>query len=117
MQRSRRKSYSRTDRVAELIQTALATILQKEKSDAQANLITVTEVKVSPDFSFAKIFISVLREESAKDVIHALNEKSKYFRYELAHEVKLRTIPDLRFFYDDSAVRGQRISAIIEQLK
>lgn len=107
------RSYSRKERVADLIQTALAKILLNEASEFNLGMVTVTHVKLSPDLSFAKIFVSVLEENTAKEVITTLNEESKHFRYLLAQDVKLRITPELKFIYDDSALQGQHISSLI----
>lgn len=109
------RRYSRTDRVQDLIQNALAEILQTKEEALHFGLITITGVKISPDFSFAKVFVSVLDEDKAKEAVAALNEVHKEIRYELAHAVKLRITPDLKFLYDDSAVRGHHISSLIDK--
>lgn len=107
------KSYSRIQRVADLIQTTLATILQNESAEFNLGMVTVTDVKLSADLSFAKVFVSVLDDSKAKEVLATLNEEHKHFRYLLAQEVKLRIVPDLKFIYDDSILRGQHISSLI----
>lgn len=110
------KSYSRAERVEDLLQNTLAEILQRKEEALHFGLITITGVKISPDFSFAKVYVSLLYEDKAKEAIHALNEESKEIRYELAHSVKLRITPELKFIYDDSAVRGQHISSLIDKV-
>ncbi len=107
------KNYSRTQRVGDLIQTALADILQVHAKDLQCGLTTIISVKVSADMSFAKIYVSVLEDEKAVEVIATLNKAAKFLRYELANAVELRITPELRFYYDDSIVRGSRISSLI----
>lgn len=111
-----KKSFSRIQRVADLIQTALAEILQREAEELHFGIITVTGVEVSPDMSYAKVFISVLEDDKAKETIAILNEAHKNLRYELAHAVKLRITPELKFVYDDSTVRGNRISSLINNV-
>lgn len=107
------KNYTRKQRVADVIQTALADILQKSAKDLRFGLITITSVDVARDLSFAKIFVSVLEEDKAIETLKALNNAAKYLRYELANAIKLRVTPELRFIYDDSSVRGHRINALI----
>jgi len=108
-----KKSSNRLPRVADLIQMTLAEILQRQASHLEIGMVTVTEVKLSPDFSFARVFVSVLEEEKAEATIDILNQASKNIRYTLAHTIKLRTTPDLKFIYDDSTLRGSRISTLI----
>jgi len=107
------KNFTRKQRVADVIQTALADILQKSAQDLRFGMITVTSVDVARDLSFAKIFVSVLEEDKAVESLKALNNAAKYLRYELANAIKLRVTPELRFVYDDSSVRGHRINALI----
>lgn len=107
------KAYSRTQRFADLIQTALAEIVWRDADKLHIGMITITGVNVAPDLSHAKIFVSVLEEQKAKETLIALNEATKYLRYTLANAVKLRATPELKFVYDDSTVRGHRISSLI----
>lgn len=107
------KRYSRTQRIEDLIQTALASILQSKAEEMHCGIVTVTGVAVAQDLSHAKIFVSVLEDEKAKEIIKTLNESAKSLRYLLAQEIELRVMPMLSFVYDDSAVRGTRISTLI----
>lgn len=111
--RKRPKGYNRTQRLADLIQTALAEILWKDEKMRTLGMITVTGVEVAHDLSFAKVFVSVLEDEKAVEIIATLNEETKSIRYLLANEVELRVTPELKFLYDDSIVRGTRISSLI----
>lgn len=108
-----KKGYSRIQRIGDLIQTALAEILQREAEERNFGMVTVTSVSVAQDLSHAKVFVSILDDTKVKETIKTLNEAAKYIRYELAHAVKLRVTPELRFVYDDSIVRGNRISSLI----
>lgn len=108
-----KRRYSRIQRIGDLVQTALAEILQREAENLRCGIVTVTGVEVAQDLSHAKVFVSVLDDEKASGTIKLLNEAAKFFRYELAHAVKLRATPELKFVYDDSTVRGSRISSLI----
>lgn len=112
-----KRRYDRTVRVAELIQKAIAPIIQQDMTDERFNLVTVTSVTVSRDMSYAKIYVSVLLDEASaiKEVIHALNAAAKSFRYELAHAVKLRITPELKFVYDEATAHGFHISTLIDK--
>lgn len=111
-----KKGTGRLQRIADLIQTSLAKTLQREMKDMNIGMVTITDVTVSPDLSHAKIFVSVLPEENAKDTVAALNDETKNLRYLLAQSVKLRITPDLKFIYDDSIIRGNRISSLINDV-
>lgn len=106
----------RVQRLGYLIRTALAEILQRSAEDLEFGMVTITNVTVSPDLSFAKVFVSVLDDANAKTTLTRLNDHAKQLRYELAHAVKIRTTPELKFVYDDSIVRGNRISSLINDV-
>ena len=107
------KRYSRKQRVNDLIQTELAALIQKDAGDLHIGMVTVTGVEVAPDLAYAKVFVSVLEDDKVKETIAALNAATKSFRYQLAHAVKLRVTPELKFLYDDSTVRGNRIHTLL----
>lgn len=107
------KRYNRKQRVNDLIQSELAAIIQNEASDLHIGMVTVTSVEVAPDLSYAKVFVSVLEDDKVKETVATLNGATKLFRYHLAHAVKLRITPELKFIYDDSTVRGNRISSLL----
>lgn len=107
------KRNQRKQRVNDLIQAELAAIIQREASELHVGMVTVTEVEVAPDLSYARVFVSVLDDSTVKETIAALNNATKFLRYSLAQTVKLRVTPELKFIYDDSTVRGNRISSLI----
>lgn len=109
-----KRGYERTQRIAELIQKTIAPMLLTDM-DERFRLVTVTSVSVSRDLSYAKIYVSVLQddEEKIKATVKALNNAAKSLRYNLAHAVELRIVPELRFVYDESTARGFRISSLI----
>ncbi len=107
------KNYSRIQRIGDLVQTALAEIIRNNAKELQCGMTTITSVKVSADLSSAKVYVSVLEDEKAVEIIATLNKMAKFLRYELANTVELRVTPELKFYYDDSVVRGSRISSLI----
>ncbi|MDX1902248.1 MAG: 30S ribosome-binding factor RbfA [Gammaproteobacteria bacterium] len=108
------KGFRREQRINELIQVTLANIIQHEALDLQlTTMVTITGVSVTHDLSLAKVFISVLEEDKSAEVISLLNQAAKQLRHQLASEVHLRVTPELRFVYDDSIVRGNRITSLI----
>lgn len=111
-----KRGFDRRDRVADLIQKTLAQLILEDMSDERFHLVTVTGVTLSRDLSYAKVYVSVLMddEEKISATIAALNQSAKTFRYNLAHAVKLRIAPELKFLYDESTARGFRISSLIE---
>ena len=109
----RRRGFLRTLRVNEVIHSALALMIQRGEA-GDFSFVSITGVQVSQDLSFAKVFVSLLDEKIASDVITALNEEAKHLRHLLAGEIHLRVIPQLKFIYDDSIVRGNRMASLID---
>lgn len=109
------KEFSRTRRVGELIQHALATILQREVSSRQFGMLTISQVEVSPDYKTAQVFISVLGGET-EPAIRYLNGQASTLRHHLSQTVNLRTTPRLVFKYDSSIEYGSRLSALIDSV-
>jgi ribosome-binding factor A len=107
------RGFDRKQRVADLIQKSLAQILLHEMHDERSRLVTVMDVSISKDLSFAKVYVSVLEEEKAKDILLMLNNAAKYIRHALARTVELRIVPELRFYYDDSMAKGYRINSLL----
>lgn len=113
------RDFSRTERVGQLLQTAVAKLVQDYLRDKNSYFVTVTSVDVSRDFSVAKIFISTLPDDDAsvKAALKLLTAQSKHFRYTLAHTVKLRRMPDLRFCFDPSIRGGNHISHLLQNIE
>lgn len=111
-----KRGYDRSQRVADLIQKTLAQMLLQDMSDDRYRLVTVTSVTVTRDLSYAKIYVSVLmdEEDKIKQTVQALNRAAKALRYNLAREVDLRIVPELKFVYDESTAHGFRISSLID---
>jgi ribosome-binding factor A len=80
-------------------------------------MLSVTDVEISRDLAYAKVFVSFVGERSQKDIdaaLEALNGASGYLRKLLAGSIKLRITPKLQFSYDESGRRGQHLSALID---
>jgi ribosome-binding factor A len=107
----------RQQKVARQIQSDMAEIFQRDgKPCTLGTLVTVTAVRISPDLSYAKIYISVFPFERGEEVLKAIEEKNWFLRRELGRRVKnqLKVVPELQFFLDDSL---EYIRNIEEKLK
>lgn len=115
------KEYNRTTRIADLIQKELAIVLQQEIADQRLRFITITFVKVSKDLAFADILFTQLDsyfqgQPVTKEItVKLLKKASSRLRYCLAQRLRLRVIPELRFFYDDLNEQGQRLHDLIDK--
>lgn len=108
----------RTQRVADFVRDEVALILQRQMRDPRVGLVSVNEVRVSKDLSFADIYVSTLddSDQSTRDeLIATLNGAAGWVRTELAQRHSMRTTPKPRFHYDVSAQRGPRLERLIEQ--
>jgi len=108
----------RSERTSKLIQQKISEVLERQVNDPRlSKVISVTEVSVTPDLKYAKIFVSTLGDDSSKkDMLEGLNNASGFLRKELAAHIKMRCIPQLSFYYDDSIERGTRLLELIGQV-
>ncbi|MGH8283864.1 MAG: 30S ribosome-binding factor RbfA [Gammaproteobacteria bacterium] len=110
------REYERRTRIAGLLQRELSELIRREVKDPRVHLVTVTHVDVSPDLSNAKVLISVLGAENQQpEVVAALNHASGFLRHSLGRMLKLRSIPELRFSYDDVLDRAAHLDALISR--
>lgn len=96
---------TRQQKVAKQIQRDIADIFQKEGAHlVRGLLVTVTTVRVSPDFGYAKVYVSVFPFEKHAALIETLEENSWFIRRQLGQRIRnqLKNIPELQFFLDDS---------------
>ena len=94
----------RQAKIARLIQKELSEIFRRQTAMTQGVLVSVSAVRVSPDLSIAKAYLSIFPPERSKEILDNINRQSKTVRYELAQAVKqiLRKCPELNFYLDDS---------------
>lgn len=95
---------TRQAKISRLLQKELSEIFRRETAKLGNVMVSVSSVKVSPDLSIAKAYLSVFPSEQANEVIENVNRTSKTLRYELAQRVRfqLRRCPELQFYLDDS---------------
>jgi ribosome-binding factor A len=109
----------RSERTSKLIQREISELLEREVNDPRlSKLISVTEVALSPDLKYAKIFVSTLGSEinNKEEMLAGFNNASGFLRKELASHLKLKYTPQLSFHYDDSIERGARLLKLMGDL-
>ena len=108
----------RPERVAEQIKREAADILENDLNDPRVSgLLSVTDVEVTPDLSFAKIYVSVMAPgPEGERVLAALEHAAPFVRRRLAPRLKLREMPEIRFVRDDSMERGARVEELLRKL-
>jgi ribosome-binding factor A len=103
-------------RVGEIIRHALAEILQRGEvhdPDLEGMVVTVPEVRMTPDLRLATVFVMALGGKGADTLVATLDRHRKFLRGEVAHRIDLRYAPDLRFRLDDSFDEGERIDSLL----
>ncbi len=114
------KEFGRPQRVSQELQKEIAMILQREIKDPRLGMmVTVSGVEVSRDLAYAKVFVTFLNdkdEEAVKNGLKALKEASGYIRILLGKAMRLRIVPELTFFYDNSLIEGMRMSNLVSSV-
>jgi len=96
----------------------IADILQREIRDSRiSGVVSIMDVEVSHDNSYAKVFYSVFgNDEQKQKTKEALEQNTAKIRYEVGKRIRLRLTPELRFIYDDSMERGTKITELINKI-
>lgn len=113
------REFKRSDRVAQEIQKEIAVILQREVKDPRIGMVTVSDVEVSRDLAYAKIFVTFLfdnDQEAISQGMKGLEKASPYIRTLVGKAMRLRIVPELRFIYDESLVEGMRMSNLVSNV-
>jgi ribosome-binding factor A len=105
----------RPRKLGDLIQRELSDLIAREMRDPRVGMLTITSVDVSPDLSHAKVFFTLLEKQHLEDTLHGLKRSAGFLRSQLARRIKLYTTPELRFEYDESVERGDRLSRLIDE--
>ena len=112
-----KKGSIKNNRINMEVQRELANLIRELKDPRIAVMTTVVAVEVATDLKTAKVFISVLGDDQAKEETMAgLNSAKGFLRKELAHTINLRNTPDLEFVYDESIEYGMKLSKMIDDL-
>ena len=107
------RSFTRSDRISAELRRLLGSMVHDAVRENALPSVSVSDVEVSKDFDIATIYVTALLPETSKDAVKALNEMAKEFRRELSKVMRMRRVPELRFRYDDSVDRGERIDALL----
>ena len=108
---------SRPDRVADQIRSEIAQVLARDVHDPGVGFVTVTRVQVSPDLQSARVYYTSLADEQGRrNTARALERVTPFVRRQLGSRLRLRRVPDIRFFYDDSIAGQDRIEHLLHEL-
>lgn len=108
----------RAQRVAEMIKQEISQLLHRGLKDPRIGFVTITDVEVTGDLRYAKVYISVYGDEKQKhDSMEGLQAATGFIRREIGKYLKLRLTPELTFKFDESVEYGTRINELITDLK
>jgi len=110
------KKTRRTSRVGENVRDALAQVLRTDLKDVNVGWSSISEVEVSPDLHYARVYMTGLKEEDTKKAVEELRKVAGTIRYLLGKRIHLRYTPELDFRYDETAMRALRIETILHEV-
>jgi ribosome-binding factor A len=107
---------TRQNKIARLLQKELSEIFLQQAKSMQGVLVSVSAVRISPDMSIARAYLSIFPSDKGEDIIKNVNANMKSIRFELGNRVRhqLRIIPELKFFVDDSLDYLERIDELLK---
>ena len=109
---------NRIGRINEEIQKELSSLIRNLKDPrVQDTMISITHVETTPDLRYAKVYVSFLQEERAKEALKGLKSAGGYLRRELGSSLNLRYTPELTWALDDSITYGTKMMKLINSLE
>jgi ribosome-binding factor A len=112
-----KRGQGRPQKLGDTLQRELSELLRREVRDPRVGMVTLTSVDVSPDLSHAKVFFTILEKEKLEGTLAGLNRAAGFLRSQLARRIALYATPELRFLYDESVERGDRVSRLLESVR
>ena len=112
------REFARTQRVADYLQRELAELVQRELRDPRIGMVSITGVDVSRDLGHARVYYTRMGSDSsedAKESTEALNRAAGFLRSQLSRDSNMRSVPQLRFYFDSSVGRGRDLEALIQK--
>lgn len=110
----------RIDKVEHLIKEEISLIFLHKLQDrfqlSSFGFITITSVKVSPDLKIAKVYISVFEKDKREAALEKIKSASGYIRSELASRIRIKFVPELKFFIDDTLDYVEKIEGLIKKI-
>ena len=108
----------RQEKVGELLKVEISEIIFREMKDPRLGFVTITDVKVTADLKYARVFVSIMGDPKQQEMgITALKHASGFVRGELGKRVRMRVTPEIEFRIDESIEQGARIFELLQQIK
>ena len=111
--------YQRSERVGELLTEVIADVLRKDIRDPRVTAVTITSAKLTKDLRQARIYFTILggASENKDSVLAGLKSALGFIRARIGKQLKLRFVPAIEFFYDESVDEAERIEKLLRQIK
>ena len=107
----------RIEKINSLIKNELSLVLLNKIQDPALGIVTITNVKVSPDIRTAKIYVSVYQKEQREEILEKLNGIKGLIRTQLAQRINIRRVPELTFFIDDTLDYVAKMEDLFQKIR
>ena len=108
---------SRPSRIADQLRAELSDLIARDVHDPGIGFLTITHVKVTPDLQIGRVYYTTLGDEKARrDTARALDRATPFLRRQIGSRLRLKRVPLLEFFFDESIERGDRIERILHEI-
>jgi ribosome-binding factor A len=108
----------RQSRVGDQVRVEIADLLAREVQDPGIGFLTITRVTITPDLQQARVYYTTMGDEKARrESKRALERAAPFLRRQLGRRLRLRRVPELHFFFDESIERHDRIERILQELQ
>ena len=108
-------TFNRTDRISAQLRKEIAVLVHAAVRDHALPSVSVSDVEVTRDLDMATVYVTTLVADEGKAATKTLNEMAKEFRHQLSRVLTIRRVPELRFRYDDSMDKGERIESLLRK--
>ena len=108
---------TRPSRVGDQLRAEISELLAREVHDPGIGFLTITQVKMTPDLQVARVYYTTLGDERARrETAKALGRATPFLRRQVGSRLRLKRVPSLEFFFDESIERGDRIERILHEI-
>ena len=108
------RDFKRSDRVSAELRREIALLVHAAVREHALPSVSVSDVEVTRDLDTATVYVTTLLGDESKQAVAALNELAREFRHALSQTMRLRRVPEIRFRYDDSVDKGERIESLLK---
>ena len=106
---------NKQERIATIIRKNIAEIIQFQVKDPHLGFVSIPEVKVSKDFSYATVYVSFFKDEDIVPSLEVLNKAKGFIRSELATKLDTRRVPEIRFVLDEGYKKEERFAELLKK--